>query len=333
VRAAPRPKKAFHGVLLPAALSAAVLGACGKKSDPLPPLRPTPQPVTGLTLSQVGDRVHLALVAPRAGTDGTRLGILEVELQRAEGDGDFKTLAKKRVLKVAPGEAIEQDEPLPKPGTLLRVSARAVSKGRPSLETLPVSLTVRAPLGVPRGLTAALVPAGVELRWSGETTESGGFRLYRRGPVGAFGPPLTPAPLPGPPYLDATAATGQKACYVVRGVASTDPPVESAASEEACVDVKDLAPPTAPAGLTAVVEGGAVALSWSPSMDVDLAHYRVYRSVERGVPERLAELPVTETSYRDETLAAGAAARYTVTAVDAAGNESPPSAAAPARIP
>ena len=68
-------------------------------------------------------------------------------------------------------------------------------------------------------------------------------------------------------------------------------------------------------------------------MDVDLAHYRVYRSVDRGAPERLAELPVAQTSFRDETLTAGAAARYTVTAVDSAGNESPPSTASAAQLP
>jgi hypothetical protein len=327
-----RVRGCWGKALLPA-LCWIALGACGKKGDPLPPLRPTPQPVTGLTLSQVGDRLHLALQAPRAGTDGTRLGLLNIEILRAEGDGDFKTLAKKRVLKVAPGEAIAQDEPLPEPGTIVRVSARALHKGRPSTETLPVSLTVRLPLAAPRELSAALAPTGVELRWSGETTESGGFRVYRRPSKGSFGPPLTPAPLPGPPYLDAAAPPGQNVCYVVRGVASTDPPVESAASEEACVDVKDIAPPAAPAGLTVVVEGNAVALSWSPSMDVDLAHYRVYRSVERAAPERLAELPVGQTTFRDETLAPGAAARYTVTAVDAAGNESPASTAASAQLP
>jgi fibronectin type 3 domain-containing protein len=109
--------------------------------------------------------------------------------------------------------------------------------------------------------------------------------------------------------------------------------VESLASEEACIEVKDVAAPAAPSGLAVIVEGRAVALSWSPAMDLDLAHYRVYRSVDRGSPERIAELPPDRTSFRDESLAPAAAARYTVTAVDAAGNESEPSAATPARLP
>jgi hypothetical protein len=289
--------------------------------------------VTGLTLSQRGDRLEITLLAPRAGTDGSRLGLLDVEILRAEGEGDFHALARKRVMKAAPGEAISDVEALPAPGTLVRVAARALVKGRASLETPPVGLTVRAPLQAPTGLGAALTPAGVELRWSGETTESGGFRAYRRPAQGSFGPPLTPAPVPGPPFLDPGAPTGQAVCYVVRSVASTDPPVESVASEEACIEVKDVAPPASPGGLAAVVEGGAVALSWSPSLDLDLAGYRVYRSLDRGTPERLAEVPSGETSFRDPSLVPGSAARYTVTAVDAAGNESEPSAAAAARLP
>ena len=43
-------------------------------------------------------------------------------------------------------------------------------------------------------------------------------------------------------------------------------------------------------------------------MDVDLAHYRVYRSLERAAPERLGEVPVTQTTFRDETLTPGIAA-------------------------
>jgi len=311
-----------------------LVGACGKRGDPLPPLRPTPQPVTGLKLSQRGDRLEIAFVAPRAGTDGSRLGLLEVEMLRADVEGDFKAVAKRRVIKAAPGEAISESEALPAGGTTVRIAARALAKGRASLEAPPLSLTVRPPLSTPTGFLAELKPAGVELRWSGETTESGGFWIYRRASKGSSGAPLTPAPVPGPPYLDPGAPAGQTLCYAVRSVASTDPLVESAASEEVCIDVKDLAAPASPSGLAVVVEGSAAVLSWSPSTDLDLARYRVYRSLSRGsAPERLAELPPGETSFRDTTLGAGSAARYTVTAVDATGNESEPSAAVSAQLP
>lgn len=319
--------------LLWAALCLSCCLACGKRGDPLPPLRPTPQPVTGLTLSQRGDRLEISVQAPRAGADGTPLRLVDLEILRADGEGDFASLAKRETLKAAPGELLSRSAPLPAPGTLVRVTARASYKGRPSTEPPPLSLTVRTPLAAPTGLSAALAGAGVELRWSGETTESGGFRVYRRSGRGAFGAPLAATPVPGPPFSDTDVAPGQTLCYAVRSVASTDPLVESVPSQEACIDFKDVVPPPAPGGLTAVVEGGAVSLSWSPVTSTDLAAYRVYRSSGNAAPERLAELPASETRYRDSRLPPGELARYSVTAVDAVGNESEASGAATARLP
>ena len=77
----------------------------------------------------------------------------------------------------------------------------------------------------------------------------------------------------------------------------------------------------------------AVELSWSPSSEPDLAVYRVYRARSGGDPVRLAEVAAGESSYRDATLARGVPFLYTVTAVDSAGNESPPSAPAEGSLP
>ena len=74
-------------------------------------------------------------------------------------------------------------------------------------------------------------------------------------------------------------------------------------------------------------------VSWSPSLEADLASYRIYRSPAGGPPVRLAEVPAPETSFRDTTAPHGADVSYTVTAVDRDGNESSPSVAAPARRP
>ena len=45
---------------------------------------------------------------------------------------------------------------------------------------------------------------------------------------------------------------GEKVCYVVRAAASLEPLVESAASNEACLGVRDISPPAAPSGLAVV---------------------------------------------------------------------------------
>ena len=65
-----------------AALLLATLACCGKRGDPLPPQRIVPQPVAELRVSQRGDRLEISYVAPRLANDGSRLGVLEVELSR-----------------------------------------------------------------------------------------------------------------------------------------------------------------------------------------------------------------------------------------------------------
>jgi predicted phage tail protein len=116
--------------------------------------------------------------------------------------------------------------------------------------------------------------------------------------------------------------------------------VESGNSRPAIVTPKDIFPPAAPRDVVAVVVPGATAgtyavdLSWAINVETDLAGYRVYRSESENVkgqlltPERLPT-----PSFRDNQVVPTHHYWYTVTAVDRAGNESAPSAAAVVEIP
>jgi predicted small lipoprotein YifL len=454
---------------LPVALVAlAALAACGKRGDPLPPLRHIPQPVADLQLSQRGDRLEIRYVAPRITTSGERLPLLEIELLRADAGADFDRLARSSRRKAAPGEALVESEPLPPEGTTVYVAARALAKGEASTRTSIVSLTVQPRSDPPTEVRASLLPQGVRVRWTppehipelirpspsptpspspgllpspgpgaspestppgsspspgpgaspestppglspspgpgaspasspppsprsgrgagtpspaaeptpapspepspvpgsvgaaaeagaggaaagvpgtgpspaaspspspSPTPEPGGFWVYRRESEGPYAAPLSPQPLAESPYLDLAAALGIRYCYSVRTVLSTAPIVESAPSEEACVAVRDIAPPPTPAGVAALVEEGVVEVSWSRPRSEDVAGYRLYRAVRGESPELLADLPPGTTAFRDATVAGGTVYVYTLSAVDAAGNESPPSAASEVRVP
>jgi fibronectin type 3 domain-containing protein len=139
-------------------------------------------------------------------------------------------------------------------------------------------------------------------------------------------------PLQSAAYED-SAAPGQSLCYVVRMAAATQPVIESASSNEVCMEVKDVEAPAAPSGVAALVRDDAVELSWSPSSEPDLAGYRVYRARPGSAPERIAEVAPGESAYRDAAAERGVSFLYTVTAVDGAGNESPPSAPAEGSLP
>ena len=318
------------------------LPACGKRGNPLPPLRRTPQPVTDLRVSQRGDRLEVAFTAPRTATDGSRLPVLEIELLRAEGDGDFEKVARSTRSKVAPGERIVDEETLPPPGTKLRLAARARARGRPSTLTPVVTLTVTMPPAPPAGLTTRSDPGGAAVSWTAPESPPGpdegaspapAFLVYRRPDVRDYGRSLETAPTTETAFIDTTVAAGETWCFVVRAVTSTDPLVESAASNESCLLVQDVAPPATPAGVAAQGREGGIEVSWSPSAEPDLVAHRVYRWSQGVALELIAEIPAPETVYFDVGAPTGVVARYTVTAVDKAGNESERSPGVPASRP
>jgi hypothetical protein len=145
--------------------------------------------------------------------------------------------------------------------------------------------------------------------------------------------------------LDETAAMGDTYTYLAERVRKLTIgnhalEVHSAPSETVTFAMKDTFPPKPPTGLatiagTADAAGNAsIDLSWDANTEADLAGYRVYRQLARpdGTPEgplaRLTALPITAPAYRDVAVKAGQRYIYHVTAVDASGNESAPSAKA-----
>ncbi|MCD0448697.1 fibronectin type III domain-containing protein [Actinocorallia sp. API 0066] len=85
----------------------------------------------------------------------------------------------------------------------------------------------------------------------------------------------------------------------------------------------DTTAPSAPSGLAATVTGTSVALTWNAATDdVGVTGYEVIRTG----PEGTVRIPVTATSHTDTGLTAETAYAYSVTAKDAAGNVSAPSA-------
>lgn len=106
---------------------------------------------------------------------------------------------------------------------------------------------------------------------------------------------------------------------------SADPTVAAEAG-------RDTTPPDAPANLVASASGAQVALSWDAAVDGEsgIIRYHVHRA---GDPLPIAAVDGATTSYADHGTAAGGTLSYTVSAVNEAGLESPPSAAASADLP
>lgn len=94
----------------------------------------------------------------------------------------------------------------------------------------------------------------------------------------------------------------------------------------------DTTPPSAPGNLQATPGTQAISLSWDHAFDAqsEISHYLVYRSKNGGSAQQIVQLARNNfaPAYTDSGLTAGASYAYTVTAVNHAELESPPSVAA-----
>jgi hypothetical protein len=160
----------------------------------------------------------------------------------------------------------------------------------------------------------------------GQPVEIGGYEVYRRIlPQEEYDAPLTPKPIPGLSFEDASAPYDAPILYTVRAVLAKNPKVEGLPADELAVVYHDVYPPPAPTRLDALSEGNRVRLVWTPVDAADLAGYLVFRAEGSGAPALLTSRPLTDPFYTDESLAAGRRYRYVVRSVDRAGNRSQPS--------
>ncbi len=95
------------------------------------------------------------------------------------------------------------------------------------------------------------------------------------------------------------------------------------------IDSVDVTAPAAPTGVTADAGDGKNTVTWTAATDSDVTGYNVYGAagdtVTVSAATKLTATPQAETTYVHTGLTNGAKVSYVVTAVDAAGNESPAS--------
>ncbi len=92
----------------------------------------------------------------------------------------------------------------------------------------------------------------------------------------------------------------------------------------------DTAPPAAPTGTVAAIQGGNVNVTWNANSESDLGGYRVYRATSAAGPWSLISGgTIAATSWLDTAVPIGATSLYyAITALDVSANESARGAAA-----
>ena len=167
------------------------------------------------------------------------------------------------------------------------------------------------PPAVPTNLnTIAVSPGQIDLQWDASTDDYGvtGYNIYRDGT-----------------YLKSVTGTSTSDtglnpvtdyCYTVSAYDTVGN--ESAQSSQACETTPpDFTPPTTPTNFVAVaVSADQIDLSWSPSTDDGVVSgYKIFRN-------GMYIQNTTDTSFSDTGLNSNTQYCYTVSAFDAAGNES-----------
>ena len=106
-------------------------------------------------------------------------------------------------------------------------------------------------------------------------------------------------------------------------------PVESLNSNSVELAPVDIYPPSAPGQISPVAAAGRISMFWPANPEPDVAGYYLYRSTDPNLSKekwtKLTPTLHTKTTFTDENVEAGKTYYYYVTAVDNAGNVSPPS--------
>ena len=128
-------------------------------------------------------------------------------------------------------------------------------------------------------------------------------------------------------FDDSSFLFGQSYRYFVRAAASeTNPVLESDDSTVTEVTPKDIFPPAAPTGVTAVKGPNFITLIWDAGREKDLAGYKVWRREAGQDPfVCLTARAILENTYTDSAVEKNKRYEYAMTALDNSGNESPKS--------
>ena len=364
-----------------AALVLMTLTACGKKGDPLPPLRLVPAPASDIVARRAPSEIQLQFTLPTRNQNGPgpidldRVEIYAITLAPGSDQPANRILLTKERLvgsvrvKPAPreGEEAPPDDPAdtrPRAGDRVTfvdeltpddlVPARLPAEPKPAVPAAadPAAAAPPAPevtypvrLYAVRGITrsgragppaqrlavplveAPAAPAGVDVKfteqhyqitWVPSAASAAGAAVTYNVYAGDDRTALNQSPATAAAYEHGPVRFGDEQCFRIRSVQVVqNVAVESAPSHPACVVARDIFPPAAPAGLQIVAGPDGVSLSWNANTEADLGGYLVLRGDATGdTLQPLTKEPVTETSYRDTTVASGVRYVYVIVAVD-----------------
>ena len=340
------------------------LSGCGKRRPPLPPVERVQQRTEFLSGAQQGNEVILSWPAPqRNAPDSSVQSIRRIDVYRlAEKPGVPLALTEDEFSARATligsvtyeqiqtaGDTLTYRDVLELAGqpTRLRYALRYVNaSGQRAafsnfLSIEPAARIAQAPTVTPE---AKVAEDSITISWQPPAANIDnstpvnllGYNVYRtdESQTELGNQAINSALISGTEYADKNFQFGKDYRYVVRAVSlgTGGAQVESLNSNSISVSPRDVFPPAAPErpSIAAPEPSSArLAIFFAANKETDIAGYNIYRSTDPDLPKqnwtKLNQALLTRTTYQDDKVEPGRTYYYYVTAVDNAGNVSPPS--------
>jgi hypothetical protein len=338
--------------------------ACGKRGDPLPPLRPVPGAITDLAVRRSAARLQLSFTVPPANTDGsTPAAVDRVDVyahtqppaappmtaaQLVADPANLVTRVLVRPLDAADVPGVSPAvQPPPRPGQVATVLDQTITgrepngtryyavvgvagtgRGRPGPASAVAAVSLSDLPAAPAGITVTHDETRVLLSWQPATTGQQ-FRVLRGEQTLdlATAQLLTATPISQTTF-EAPVEFGRQVCFSIQAVQVTGSvTAEGVPSPTQCLVPADTYAPATPDGLQVIQDADGITLIWSAVTAGDLAGYVVLRSAPNSEAlQPLFTTPLTATTYRDQTTQPGVTYTYAVYAVD---KSVPPNVSAP----
>ncbi len=339
-----------------------ISAGCGKRRPPLPPVEKVPQRTELLSGAQRGNQVILSWPAPARDTPGKSVqSIRRIDIYRvAEKSAAPLPMTEEEFAARATligsvtydqirkaSEEITYVDTLELAGqqTRLRYAIRYINAAgqRAAFSNFlliePAARVAQPPTIIKTG--KELSETAITITWQSPKANIDGstpvnllgYNVYR---LAASEPasgqtPINSSLVTGTQYQDKNFVFGEHYSYVVRSVSlgTEGAQVESLNSNSIELLPVDVYPPSAPSGVSIAPAPGRLSLFFAANPEPDVAGYNVYRSTDPNLPKdrwtKLTPALLTRTTFEDENLEAGKKYYYYLTAVDTAGNVSPPS--------
>ena len=341
-----------------------VITGCGKRRPPLPPVERVQQRTELLSGAQQGNEVILSWPAPRRNApDRSVQSIRRIDIYRlAEKPGAPLALTEDEFsaratlvgsvtyeqIQTAGDNLIYRDVlELAGQPTRLRYALRYVNASgqRAAFSNF---LSIEPAARIAQAPTLAAEPKVAEdtitISWQPPAANIDnstpvnllGYNVYRtdESQTEIGNQAINSALISGTDYADKNFQFGKDYRYIVRAVSlgTGGAQVESLNSNSISVSPRDVFPPAAPdrPSIAAPEPSSArLAIFFAANKETDIAGYNIYRSTDPDLPKqnwtKLNQTLLTRTTYQDDKVEPGKTYYYYVTAVDKAGNVSPPS--------